>query len=110
MKLILKMPLIISNIDELGYLTDWKAVRGHPDTGVKFAGQTIPGFSGCVTKALELHRKVPYVLLVGWDFCVEADGSVALFEWNGWYSDTKFSEGVQGPCFADLGWEKFWRD
>jgi hypothetical protein len=31
-------------------------------------------------------------------------------EWNGTYNDIKFSEATQGPCFADLGWERLWKE
>lgn len=34
-------------------------------------------------------------------------GNVGLMEWNAGHNDIKFSEATQGPCFHDLGWEKF---
>ena len=35
---------------------------------------------------------------------------IQLMEWNGTYNDIKFSEATQGPCFADLGWERLWKE
>ncbi|WP_345815101.1 sugar-transfer associated ATP-grasp domain-containing protein [Paraburkholderia sp. PREW-6R] len=89
-----------------GYLNDWIAVTEHPDSHVPFAGTIVPSFKACIQKALELHRKVPFARCVGWDFAVDVNGNVAVLEWNGGHNDVKFSEATQGPCFADLKWER----
>jgi hypothetical protein len=89
-----------------GYLTDWTAIRAHPDSNVQFAGVTIPAYGDCLTTVLDLHRKVPFARCVGWDVTVADDGSVKLMEWNAEHNDVKFSEATQGPCFADLRWER----
>ena len=96
-------------LGEAGYLTNWRAVRAHPDSDVPFAGVTIPAFADCLAMVLEHHKKVPYVRCVGWDVAVADDGSVKLMEWNGGHNDVKFSEATQGPCFADLGWDRLAR-
>jgi hypothetical protein len=33
--------------------------------------------------------------------------NVQVMEWNGFHNDIKFSEATQGPCFADLGFQKY---
>jgi hypothetical protein len=96
-------------LSEAGYLTNWSAVRAHPDSKVPFAGATIPAFADCQAMVLAHHKKVPYVRCVGWDVAVAEDESVKLMEWNGGHNDVKFSEATQGPCFADLGWDRLAR-
>ncbi|MEI6003203.1 hypothetical protein H3V53_40830 [Paraburkholderia bengalensis] len=89
-----------------GYLSDWTDVEEHPDTKMKFQHVTHPAFAACVAKALELHRKVPFVCCVGWDMTVDVDENVKVLEWNAQHNDIRFGEATQGPCFADLGWER----
>jgi hypothetical protein len=89
-----------------GYLSDWSAVQAHPDSGVRFAGAKIPSFEQCLATVLRLHRKIPFVRSIGWDVAVDADERVQVMEWNGEHNDVKFSEATQGPCFADLHWER----
>lgn len=89
-----------------GYLPSWLPVECHPDTGFAFSGNVVPEFSACVETALGLHRRMPYARCIGWDLCVADDNRVRVMEWNGNHNDIKFSEATQGPCFADLGWEK----
>lgn len=91
---------------ENGYLTDWTVVRAHPDSKIPFAGVKIPAFDDCLACVLEHHRKVPYARCVGWDVAVADDGRVKLMEWNAEHNDIKFSEATQGPCFADLRWDR----
>ncbi|ADG17363.1 sugar-transfer associated ATP-grasp domain-containing protein [Paraburkholderia atlantica] len=89
-----------------GYMSDWGAVEAHPDSGVHFAGVKIPCFDKCKATVLRLHRKIPFARCIGWDLTVDANDQVKLMEWNGKHNDVKFSEATQGPCFADLNWER----
>ena len=93
-----------------GYLTDWTVVREHPDSKVRFAGVTIPAFADCLKTVLDHHKKVPFARCVGWDVAVDYDERVKLMEWNAEHNDIKFSEATQGPCFADLRWERLIRE
>ncbi|CAB3665028.1 sugar-transfer associated ATP-grasp domain-containing protein [Trinickia soli] len=93
-------------LSEVGYLPNWMRVREHPDSKVRFAGVTVPSFDQCVATVLALHRKVAFDRCVGWDVGVGHDGRVQLMEWNAEHNDIKFSEATQGPCFADLRWER----
>jgi hypothetical protein len=92
---------------EVGYLPDWQQVSAHPDTHVPFAGTRIPSFSACIATVIAHHRKFPLVRTIGWDLAVGRDGAVIVMEWNASHNDIKFSEATQGPCFADLHWDRF---
>jgi hypothetical protein len=92
-----------------GYLTNWLTVYEHPDTKLKFSGCKVPLFSQCISMVLELHKKVPFARCVGWDVTIDDNENVRLMEWNAGHNDIKFSEATQGPCFADLRWERLLR-
>jgi Sugar-transfer associated ATP-grasp len=94
---------------EVGYVPGWFETRIHPASHVAFAGKVIPAFRACVRTVTELHRKAPYTRCIGWDVTVDRDENVQLLEWNGARNGIKFSEATQGPCFADLAWERLWK-
>jgi len=98
--------LATGELADEGYMNDWGAIDAHPDSGVRFAGVTIPAFERCMATVLELHRKIPFARCVGWDLTVDAANRVQVMEWNGEHNDVKFSEATQGPCFSDLNWER----
>ena len=93
-------------LQSTGYQSDWTNIDAHPDSKVQFDGLGLPRFRQCVDKVLELHAKFPFARCVGWDVTVDVTGEIVVLEWNAEYNDVKFSEATQGPCFADLGWEK----
>jgi len=93
---------------EKGYLTDWRSIDRHPDTNTLFAGKEMPKFHECVSYVIKTHQEVSYCRSIGWDLIVDNNEEIQLMEWNGTCNDIKFSEATQGPCFADLGWEKLW--
>jgi hypothetical protein len=93
-----------------GYLPDWLSVGMHPDTKRTFAGVKIPAFAKAVATVLELHKRIPFARCVGWDLIIDREENVRLMEWNAEHNDIKFSEATQGPCFADLGWERLPHD
>lgn len=92
---------------EEAFLTDWTVVRAHPDSNIRFAGIKIPSFAEALRTTLRHHAKVPFVRSVGWDVAIDEEGGVQLMEWNGGHNDIKLSEATHGPCFADLGWDRF---
>ena len=103
------LDLVTGGLQERGYLANWRSVVAHPDSGVAFAGVVLPSFRACLDVVVGLHMAVPYVRCIGWDVTVDAQGEIAVLEWNGDHNDIKFSEAVSGPCFSDLGWERLWR-
>lgn len=91
------------------YTPDWHKLDRHPDTGFVFKGQIIPEFQKCVQAVLELHKKVPFTRIIGWDVIVDRHGDVKVMEWNGQHNDIKFSEATQGPILTGLGLETLWK-
>jgi hypothetical protein len=91
------------------YLHDWRKTDAHPDTGFRFAGQSVPNFAAAAALCKALHESCPHMLCLGWDLCIDDAGKVKIIEWNARYNDIKFSEATTGPCFRGLGWEDLWR-
>jgi hypothetical protein len=93
----------------VGYVPDWKRTDRHPDSGVAFAGFVLPEWEACRDVALRYHARLPFVRCIGWDVTVDHHGAVKILEWNGGHTGIKITEATQGPCFADLGWQKLRR-
>lgn len=91
---------------DVGYTAEYREIRTHPMSHVTFAGKIIPAFKSCVNTVTTLHKKTPYTRCIGWDVTVDRQENVRLLEWNAEHNGIKFSEATQGPCFADLGWER----
>lgn len=104
----IRVPIHIESgaFHDRGYTAEWRETRIHPASHMGFAGNVIPAFSACVRTVTELHQKVPYTRCIGWDVTVDREENVRLLEWNAEHNGIKFSEATQGPCFADLGWER----
>lgn len=96
-------------LDERGYLPSWSRIDRHPDSGAPFSGAAIPQFDACARTVVALHDRIPFVHAIGWDVIVDDQDEVRIFEWNGEHNGIKFTEATQGPCFADLGWERLWK-
>lgn len=94
-------------LSDVGYMPDWSRIDHHPDADEPFSGHAIPNFEECVRVVIRCHERIRFVRCIGWDLCVDAEGEVKIIEWNGGHNDIKFSEAVQGPCFADLNWQMF---
>ena len=54
----------------------------HPDTGVAFKGHKIEGFTKVVDSALKMHRMIPEIGLVYWDFTINENTEPVLIECN----------------------------
>lgn len=94
-------------LDKLGYRPDWTTTLSHPGSRKKFEDVTLPNYRKCVDVVTALHLKVPFVRCIGWDVIIDKKGEVVILEWNGKHNGIKFTEATQGPCFTDMGWEKF---
>lgn len=90
-----------------GISSDWVRRDVHPTSGEPFAGKKVPGFDRCVETVIAHHRKIPFVGCVGWDVAVDRDEQVQILEWNGFHNAINLAEASQGPCFRDLGWERY---
>jgi len=98
--------LVSGELEDHGYLSDWRTILHHPDSMSRFTNKIIPGYNECIRSALALHQSFPMVTAIGWDFAVDEENRPILMEWNGYGNDIKFSEATQGPCFEDLEWDK----
>ena len=91
---------------DVGYTAEYREIKSHPTSQVAFAEKVIPAFKACVDTVTKLHQKTPYTRCIGWDVTIDREETVRLMEWNAEHNGIKFSEATQGPCFADLGWER----
>ena len=70
------------------------------DSGTVLDGFQIPSFEKIISLAKELHTRLPYFNLVGWDFGVDEAGEPLLIEWN--RNPDIFSQTAHGPAFGDM--------
>lgn len=94
-------------LQPLAFMPDYQRVDRHPQSDLPFAGQSVPSYRASVEVALRCHARIPFVRCIGWDITVDDQGGVQVLEWNGGHNGIKFSEATQGPCFADLNWQRF---
>ena len=97
-------------LSETGYQAGLKPIQTHPGTQARFKGFAVPRFHDCVARVRQLHSAIPFARSVGWDVTIDLDNDIKLIEWNAEHNDIKFSEAVQGPCFADLQWHRIRKD
>ena len=104
----IRVPIHIESgaFHDVGYTAEYRETKVHPMSQVAFAGKMIPAFKACVDTVTELHKKTPYTRCIGWDVTIDREETVRLMEWNAWSPGIGFHEATQGPCFADLGWER----
>ena len=96
--------LVSGELHEKGYYLNWSSAYQHPDTKIGFKGKIIPKFNECIAYVIKLHKSIPFNRAVGWDITVDKNEKVQFIEWE--EPSTQFAEAAQGPCFADMGWEK----
>lgn len=96
-------------LNSTGFFMDFDSIDRHPDTHTVFAKRYIPSFNNCVSTVIKLHRQMPFARCIGWDLIVDKDNNVKVMEWNGYHTDIKVHEALQGPCFTGLGWEEIWK-
>ena len=101
------VPICIESgrLKALGYLGDWTPLQAHPDTNLSFHGEVYPEFTTAVELCLKNHEKVPMFLSIGWDVCLNINGSFDIMEWNLLHG-IKYGEAIYGPTFSDLKWER----
>lgn len=69
------------------------------DIGTPTDGYQIPCLDKVLEVVKEMHFRLPYFNLVGWDMSVNKDGKPTLIEWN---STPQLSQVGHGPAFGDL--------
>lgn len=68
------------------------------DSGVVLEGYKVPSFEKALAMVKEQHLNLPFQDLVGWDICVDADGTPVMLEWN---TTPELSQSAVGPAFGD---------
>lgn len=69
------------------------------DVGTPTDGYQIPCFDKVLDVVKEMHLRIPYFNLIGWDMSVDTNGKPTLIEWN---SAPQLSQVGHGPAFGDL--------
>ena len=59
-----------------------KKFASHPDSGIIFKGYKIDHFDRIKEAAAKIHRVVPQMGVVNWDFTIDQDGEAVLIEAN----------------------------
>lgn len=76
------------------------------DVGTELKGFQVPGFNKVITMVKELHLRLPYFNLVGWDFGIDKNEEPIMIEWN---RCPDLSQTAHGPAFGDMTEEIFKR-
>lgn len=74
------------------------------DVGTVLKGFQIPGFDSVIAEVKELHTRLPYFNIVGWDFGIDQEGKPVMIEWN---RAPDLSQTAHGPAFGDMTEEIF---
>ena len=69
------------------------------DVGTPIDGFQIPCFGKVLEVVKEMHFRLPYFNLIGWDMTVDKDGVPTIIEWN---RAAELSQVAHGPAFGDL--------
>ena len=72
--------LTSGKLSEYGFYKFGKGTKtlSHPDTGFVFKGFEIPYFQEALSQALELHRHLLPLAIIGWDIAIAPDGPVFI--------------------------------
>ncbi len=69
------------------------------DVGTVLDGYQVPGFFKVLDLVKDMHLRLPYFDLIGWDMSVDKNGLPALIEWN---RAAELSQVAHGPAFGDF--------
>ncbi len=71
----------------------------HTDVGTLLKGFQIPSFDEAIRIVKDLHLRLPYFHLVGWDFGIDDQGRPVMIEWN---RNPDLSQTAHGPAFGEM--------
>lgn len=74
------------------------------DSGAVVDNYLIPSFPQILDFVKDLHLRLPYFRLVGWDISVDTEGNPVMIEWN---RSAELSQVAHGPAFGDYTEEIF---
>ncbi|MDY3885087.1 sugar-transfer associated ATP-grasp domain-containing protein [Porphyromonas somerae] len=69
------------------------------DSGTRLKDFAIPSFDKVIDKVKELHLRLPYFNMIGWDWGIDDKGKPILIEWN---RAPDLSQTAHGPAFGDM--------
>lgn len=69
------------------------------DVGTLLKGFEIPSFKEAISVVKNLHLRLPYFHLIGWDFGIDSEGRPVMIEWN---RCPDLSQTAHGPAFGDM--------
>ena len=70
----------------------------YTDVGTRLKGFLIPSFDEVISMVKDLHLRLPYFHLVGWDLGIDEEGKPVMIEWN---RTPDLSQTAHGPAFGD---------
>lgn len=68
------------------------------DSGAELDNYLIPSFPQVQDFVKDLHMRLPYFRLIGWDISVDTNGNPVMIEWN---KSAELSQVAHGPAFGD---------
>lgn len=68
------------------------------DSGVVLDNYLIPSFPQVLDFVKDLHLRLPYFKMIGWDISVDTNGKPVMIEWN---KSAELSQVAHGPAFGD---------
>lgn len=68
------------------------------DSGAELDNYLIPSFPQVLDFVKDLHMRLPYFRLIGWDISVDTNGNPVMIEWN---KSAELSQVAHGPAFGD---------
>lgn len=91
--------LVSGCIKDCAYGTPAEKRINMTDVGTVLKGFEIPSFKEAISIAKNLHLRLPYFHLVGWDFGIDSEGRPVMIEWN---RCPDLSQTAHGPAFGDM--------
>lgn len=68
------------------------------DSGIVLDKYLIPSFPQVLEFVKDLHQRLPFFKLVGWDVSVDTNGNPVMIEWN---RSAELSQVAHGPAFGE---------
>jgi hypothetical protein len=73
----------------------------HPDSGIAFDGESIPGYAGVLEAVSGVARCIPPLRLLSFDVTIDENGTVRIIEINTRNMEINFLQTSGGPFFGD---------
>lgn len=70
------------SLNNIGYGYDATKTFTKSSSGITLENYKVPNFKKLINTAKEMHLKLPYFRIVGWDFAVDESGNAVFIEWN----------------------------